>query len=247
MVFVYDEAAGKGRGARRIYQERYLLRVTPSHTLFAKVIQRIRKRGTFTVNRSDCSCPRRRRNPNSEEDYWIALKRPRQRVTGSLGVEWVCLIIPSGRFWTSSNYTLSNPRGPADFALRADFCIWFLHRWVEESQFPRQVLFTTECRFTRDALFNSRTSHVWVDENLHTHHAHRFQQCFGINVWAGIVDGCLIGPYLLPPRLTGHTYCIFLREVLGELLEDVTVHPSTPLVSTRWRTSTFCRCDSWSR
>ena len=28
----------------------------------------------------------------------------------------------------------------------------------------------------------------------------------GINVWASMVDGHLIRPYLLPPRLTGHTY-----------------------------------------
>ena len=34
--------------------ERYPHRVTPSHTLFAKVIQRIRDRDTFTVNRADC-------------------------------------------------------------------------------------------------------------------------------------------------------------------------------------------------
>ena len=42
-------------------------------------------------------------------------------------------------------------------------------------------------------------------------------------MWAGIVDGCLIGPYLLPPRLIGRTCLIFLKEVLGELLEDVSL------------------------
>ena len=54
-------------------------------------------------------------------------------------------------------------------------------------------------------------------------HVHELYQRFGINVWASIVDGCLIGPYLLPPRLTGHTYLAFLQEVLGELLEDVSL------------------------
>jgi hypothetical protein len=28
------------------------------------------------------------------------------------------------------------------------------------------------------------------------------QQQFNINVWAGIVDDCLVGPHILPPRLT---------------------------------------------
>ena len=42
-------------------------------------------------------------------------------------------------------------------------------------------------------------------------------------MWAGIVDDSLIGPYLLPPRLTRHTYFIFLQEKLGELLEDISL------------------------
>ena len=54
-------------------------------------------------------------------------------------------------------------------------------------------------------------------------HAHWFQQRFSINVWTGIVDGRSIGPYLLPTHLTCHTYLSFLQEVLGELLEDVSL------------------------
>ena len=68
MVLVYDEAAGNGRAAHRIYQERYPHRVTPPHTLFAKVIQRVRERGTFNGNRADRGAPSRRRTPNFKED-----------------------------------------------------------------------------------------------------------------------------------------------------------------------------------
>ena len=38
MVLVYGKAAGNRKAARRIDQERYPHRVTPSYTLFAKVI-----------------------------------------------------------------------------------------------------------------------------------------------------------------------------------------------------------------
>ena len=130
--------------------------------------------------------------------------------------------------------------GPADFALRPNLFKWFLHLCVEEPQFPRQILFTDEYRFTRNAVLNTRNSHVWDDGNTHFQDAHGFQQRFDINVWAGTVDGRLMGPYLLPPRIMGHTYLIFLQEALGELFEDVLlIHPSTPLVSTRWRTTHF--------
>ena len=38
----------------------------------------------------------------------------------------------------------------------------------------------------------------------------------------------LVGPYILPSRLTGHTYSIFVQEVLPELLSNV-----SPAVRTR--------------
>jgi hypothetical protein len=40
-------------------------------------------------------------------------------------------------------------------------------------------------------------------------------------VWAGITGNCMVGPYLLPHRLNGPAYCVFLQEVLPVLLEDV--------------------------
>jgi hypothetical protein len=39
-------------------------------------------------------------------------------------------------------------------------------------------------------------------------------------VWAGIVDGCLVGPHVLPHLLTGNHYRDFLLHDLPKLLED---------------------------
>ena len=65
-VLVYGEAAFNGRATHWIYQERY-----PSHNLLAEVIQRVRERGTVTVNRADYDAPRRRRvaPPNLKKTY----------------------------------------------------------------------------------------------------------------------------------------------------------------------------------
>jgi hypothetical protein len=40
-------------------------------------------------------------------------------------------------------------------------------------------------------------------------------------VWAGIVGDCLVGPHVLPHRLTGTHYRDFLLHDLPKLLEDV--------------------------
>jgi hypothetical protein len=50
---------------------------------------------------------------------------------------------------------------------------------------------------------------------------HRHQQQFSIGVEAGIVGGCLAGPYVLPHRLTGNHYQEFLSCDLPNLLEYV--------------------------
>ena len=43
-------------------------------------------------------------------------------------------------------------------------------------------------------------------------------------MWAGFLDGCVIGPFLLPPNLIDDTYLNFLGHVLHGLLEDVPLH-----------------------
>ncbi|GFW01710.1 uncharacterized protein TNCV_4086251 [Trichonephila clavipes] len=64
-------------------------------------------------------------------------------------------------------------------------------------------------------------SHLWAHVNPHGTIIHAYQERFSINVWAGIVPNNLVGPYILPSRLTDRTYNIFLQEVLPELLVDV--------------------------
>ena len=176
-----------------------------------KVIQRLQERGTFTVNRADCGAPRRRHTPNFEEDVLHRVEEIPSTNTRTI----VCgMGVPHSTVWEvlheqqlhSYHPQRVHAMGPGNFALRTNFCVWFLHCCVEETQFPWQILFTDECRFTRVTVLNSRNRHVWDDKNPHAQDAHGSQQCFGINVWASIVDGRLIGPYLLPPRLTGHAY-----------------------------------------
>jgi hypothetical protein len=46
----------------------------------------------------------------------------------------------------------------------------------------------------------------------HEHH-------FAVNVWAGIINDHLNGPYLLSLQLTADIYLTFIQEILPELLE----------------------------
>ena len=83
------------------------------------------------------------------------------------------------------------------------------------------MLFTDEACFTKEGIFNTHNSHVWALNNPHATYIRGHQQRFAVNIWTGIVDNFLIGPYMLPQRLNAINYCVFLRDVLPELLENV--------------------------
>ncbi|GFS95250.1 hypothetical protein TNCV_2630801 [Trichonephila clavipes] len=56
---------------------------------------------------------------------------------------------------------------------------------------------------------------MWALSNPHiTRPRALHQQCFTVNVRAGITDDSLTGPYILPPRLDSDKYVIILQEVL---------------------------------
>ena len=51
---------------------------------------------------------------------------------------------------------------------------------------------------------NERTLQADMDGNPHAPPKVRFQRRFSINVWAGIVNDRLVGPYVLPNRLNAN-------------------------------------------
>jgi hypothetical protein len=73
---------------------------------------------------------------------------------------------------------------------------------------------------------NFHNTHVWVDDSPHTTMASRRQHRFSINVWVGILGDQLLGPVVLPNRLTGAVYHRFFLCVndLPILLEYVPLH-----------------------
>jgi len=81
------------------------------------------------------------------------------------------------------------------------------------------VLFTDEATFTRDGIQNFHNQHVWTDENPHATVQSHHQQRFCINIWTGIVGDCLLGPQVLPNRLTGQNYKAFLQNNLADFLD----------------------------
>ena len=110
---------------------------------------------------------------------------------------------------------------PADYPSRMHFCNWYLNQIILQADFANTVLFTDEACFTRERIYNSRNSHVWPIENSYATIVRSHQHRFCVNVWTGIVDDFLLCKYILPERLNGNSYLIFLQNVLPELLHPI--------------------------
>ncbi|GBP27187.1 hypothetical protein EVAR_15960_1 [Eumeta japonica] len=89
-----------------------------------------------------------------------------------------------------------------------------------------KILWSDESTFKKDGYINLHNFDEWHVKNSHLMREDRSQYRFKVNLWTGILNGKIIGPFELPENLNCTNYLNFLRENLPTLLEDV------PLVAT---------------
>lgn len=109
----------------------------------------------------------------------------------------------------------------ADHNCRIVYSTWILRQSRQNFHFYKTVLWTDEASFTRHGILNLRNLHRWERENPKAIRTSKFQHEFSVNVWAGLIDNLLLGPFILPMRLNADNYLQFLNEELPTLLEDV--------------------------
>lgn len=226
MVMLYGRADGNATEAVRLYQQKFPLRRLPDRRTFINVTRRLRENGNFVDDRRLNARPRDVRNviENDVLEYFANNPQASTReAANTLGVSNHMVI------WRILKQNACHPYHfqkvqdllPGDYLPREQFASWCLRREQENGLFIHNILFTDEACFTRTGLFNPHNFHAWQQENPHLVRKFQYQHRFSVNVWAGIIDDFLVGPYLMPNRLTGQNYEIFLREVLPLQLEDV--------------------------
>ncbi|CAH2083514.1 unnamed protein product [Euphydryas editha] len=77
-----------------------------------------------------------------------------------------------------------------DYEPRVNFCRWFLQNT------DKNILFTDEATFTKLGVFNVHNEHWWNHSNPYVTRQDAYQHRFSVNVWAGVLNNCLLGPLL---------------------------------------------------
>lgn len=222
MVRAYARANNSVRGAINLYREMFPNRRVPTYYTMLSVNQRLREFGQFTV---PAHAQARGREPYAVRLEEAILEYFEQNPQASTRSAARHFDVSQWTVWNTLHREGLQPHllrpvqklGLNDREPRVNFCRWFLENT------DRNILFTDEATFTKLGIFNVNNEHWWSHSNPHVRRQDAYQHRFSVNVWAGVLNNCLLGPYFIEGRLDGQSYLNILRSVVNDMLEDVPV------------------------
>lgn len=108
-----------------------------------------------------------------------------------------------------------------DYERRLQFCTWAIGQELDDPDFFKFVLFTDEAGFTSHGIFNRQNVRHWAEENPGWVVEVDRQNHWRVNVWAGVLNDRVIGPWFFEGNMDRVRYEELLTNILPELLEDV--------------------------
>lgn len=205
ILMCYGFCEGVSRAAQAEYQRRYPNRRVPDVTVFDGAYRRIRETGTVQRRNSDMGRPRV--YDVAEEDE--ILRQFTEDPTTSTNIVAQRLGISQWKVWFTVHtaaqypypYTPVQAIEEGDPVRRLDFCRFMLNADAEDPTFFKRILWTDESKFDRDGITNYHNAHYWAPKasgNPNKKRVQGSQRRFSVNVWMGIINNNLIGPFFYP-------------------------------------------------
>lgn len=98
-----------------------------------------------------------------------------------------------------------------DFDRRIEFCETMMQRIDAEPNFLFNIVFSDEATFELNGHINRHNCRFWSDNNPHWMLEAKTQYPQKLNVWAGVLNNVLIGPFFIDGNLTAAKYEDMLR------------------------------------
>lgn len=224
MLLIYGECQKNSRDARRLYQERFPERPTPSHRTFENVERRMRT-GSFPSPKNSNHSRPVRNEANTINVLALVAMNPHMSVRGiseemNISRSSVQRILVNHGYHPFKIHLVQHLQ-PNDYQRRLEFIAFVSTQLHDDPNFLGKIMWSDESRFHNNGIVNRHNSHYWSTENPHWVRETHFQNIWGINVWCGLFNGRIIGPYFYEGTLTGERYLRFLIEILPTLLEEI--------------------------
>jgi len=225
MVHVYFSS---GRGFRRAvdeYARRFPDRVCPNFKTISRVVRMFRQTGSVTRIASQRR-PVTVRTSDTELDILLyVLEHPKssvRQISAALGISRTCVweVLKTYKFRPFRAHLVQGLR-EGDNIRRLMFLAQMEVLIAETPNLLPNILWTDEAKFTTNGLLNRWNFRHWAQENPHITFASRHQVVHSINVWCGLLNNQIIGPYYYEENLNGERFANFLEHNLPDLLDDV--------------------------
>lgn len=110
-----------------------------------------------------------------------------------------------------------------DYDQRMYFSFWLQGKIEEDRSFTKFILFSDECTFTSNGVVSSQNCRWWADRNPDFIIETNNQYYFKVNVWCGIFNNRIIGPFFFREALNAVRYLQFLQNEFFAVLENFTL------------------------
>lgn len=223
MIMCYGEARQNTTQARRLYAEKFPERECPSRITFHNV-KLFCRTGSVEISKK----VRRNIQTGVENEVTVLAAvavNPRvscRQISKDCGisVSSVLRILHRHKFHPY-HMSLHQALEYNDAQNRVNFCHWAQQKIQNNGQFFTKVLFSDKSTFTNHGQVNTHNMHYWSEQNPRWYRQVVHQRPWSINVWCGIWNDQIIGPYFIDGNLNGEKYNNFLNEALPELLENI--------------------------
>lgn len=212
--------------------------VNPGHHITkSAVVKTVRRylRTHHVVNEPKSGRPKSATNDNVKLDVLLSLEENSQTSTTQLALD--CDISQT----SVMNIMKSEKLKPYKFHFchelteddpdrRTEFCENIQNRCIANPNFIKKIVFSDEATFCLSGKVNRHNYRIWSRNNprwmrqVHTQYPQK------INVWTGMIDDNIIGPFFIEGNLTGHRYLDLLTNNIVPAIARLYPHPNNPLI-----------------
>lgn len=221
MYNIYIKSNRDSTAAAVNYATTYPDRQQPHRTIFSRIAKALMS-GSLSNPRKKYEKPPSANEINVLAQLYINPRQSSRAISSQCGISdsFARKIIKKYKYH-DYKYTPVQKLYPGDPDRRLEFCQWFQDQTAADPLFCRKIIWSDESLFTNCGMFNRRNAHVYALENPHLIREVRNQYRFSVNVWCGILDTRIIGPYFIRGNLNAQAYLNLLENDLEEFLDDL--------------------------
>jgi hypothetical protein len=197
MIRLYFTNGERATHAAVEYANLYPNRRHPDKNVIAGAIRRLRETGSALPNYGDTGRQRQVRTLVMEDAVIAAIDDnptlSTRSVAHQLGVSHMSVhrVLKEDQ-QHPYHYTKVQNLLPRDYQPRVNFAEYYLNQVNLRPNYGSRILYTDECLFTRNGMFNIHNYHYWSHENPFLTRETSFQHRYSVNVWCGLLGDQIV-------------------------------------------------------